>query len=61
MRGRVVDVLSEASGLVELIASGKARRGFIVSGEIGIEQATEYYEHFYRHLETKVMIWFAKD
>ena len=58
MRSGAVDVLPWASTLVELIASGGARPGFIVSSEIGIEEVPEYYERFDRHLETKVMIRF---
>lgn len=53
-----VDPKPLAPHLVELISSGKAQPGFIVSAEIGIEQVPEYYERFDQHLETKVVIRF---
>lgn len=58
IRSGAVDVLPWASTLVDLIASGRARPGLIVSSVIGIEDVPEYYERFDRHLETKVMIQF---
>nr|XP_036580198.1 alcohol dehydrogenase GroES-like domain-containing protein [Colletotrichum truncatum]KAF6788030.1 alcohol dehydrogenase GroES-like domain-containing protein [Colletotrichum truncatum] len=58
MQGGPVDVKLVASELVNLIASGKAKPGFIKTAEIGIEQAAEYYERFDRKEEIKVYIHF---
>lgn len=57
-RAGPVNVSEVAPELVQLIASGKARPGFIVSNEIGIEQAPEYYNRFDQHEEVKVLIHF---
>lgn len=57
-RGGGVDPKPYAPQLTELIASGKAHPGFIVSREIGIEEVPEYYERFDRREEVKVMIRF---
>lgn len=40
---------------MELVASGKARPESIVSREIGIEEAPEYYRRFSQRLESKVI------
>ncbi|KAL2857353.1 hypothetical protein BJY01DRAFT_261982 [Aspergillus pseudoustus] len=53
-----VDPKLVAPELEALITSGKARPGFIISREIGIEEAPEYYSRFGQHLETKVIIRF---
>lgn len=53
-----VDPKAIAPELVSLIATGRARPNFIVSSEIGIEEAPEYYGRFDRHEETKVVIKF---
>ncbi|RJE23291.1 Alcohol dehydrogenase GroES-like domain protein [Aspergillus sclerotialis] len=47
-----------APDLVHLVASGKARPGFIVSDVINIEDAPEAYARFERHNATKVVIAF---
>ncbi|KAI0098992.1 GroES-like protein [Hypoxylon sp. NC0597] len=57
-RAGAVPVLQVAQELNQLIASGKAKPSFIVTSEIGIEQAPEYYERFDRHEEVKVLINF---
>ncbi|EKG20943.1 Alcohol dehydrogenase superfamily zinc-containing [Macrophomina phaseolina MS6] len=57
-RAGAVDPKELAPQLVELIATGKARPSFIVSREIGIEEAPEYYERFDRKEESKVIIRF---
>lgn len=44
--------------LVRLVASGKARPGFIVSDVINVEDAPEAYARFERHDATKVVIAF---
>ncbi|KAL1847442.1 hypothetical protein Plec18167_005167 [Paecilomyces lecythidis] len=58
LRAGPVDPKIVAPYLEELISSGKARPDFIVSSEIGIEDAPEYYARFDQHLETKVVIRF---
>ncbi|GME35177.1 hypothetical protein M1834_008936 [Neofusicoccum parvum] len=57
-RTGAVDVKKLAPQLVELIASGKAKPSFVVSKEIGIEEAPEYYDLFEKKKETKVVIRF---
>ncbi|CAI7577381.1 unnamed protein product [Penicillium bialowiezense] len=52
------DPIELAPHLVHLVASGKARPGFIVSDVIGIEDAPEAYARFERHEATKVIIAF---
>ena len=47
--------------LLNLIASGKVSPSFVVSAEINIEQAPEYYRRFSDHLETKVVIRFSRE
>jgi threonine dehydrogenase-like Zn-dependent dehydrogenase len=47
-----------APQLVHLVASGKARPGFIVSDVISIEDAPDAYARFERHEITKVVIAF---
>ena len=47
--------------LLNLIAAGKVSPSFIVSSEIDIEQAPEYYRRFSDHLEVKVVIRFPRD
>ncbi|ETS77928.1 hypothetical protein PFICI_09990 [Pestalotiopsis fici W106-1] len=46
--------------LLELVASGTASPSFIVSAEIGIEDAPEYYQRFSNHTESKVLIRFDR-
>ncbi|SCO91263.1 related to formaldehyde dehydrogenase [Fusarium oxysporum] len=53
-----VDVKLVAAKLVNLIASGHAKPGFIKSAEIGINEAPEYYRRFDAHEEVKVYIHF---
>ncbi|CAD6448083.1 55c085f1-e81c-43ad-b674-7f1ee1a4210d [Sclerotinia trifoliorum] len=60
MRSGPVDIEAIAPNLIELISSGRARPSFIVSSEINIEQAPEYFRRFDEHLETKVMIRFPE-
>lgn len=58
MQGGAVDVKLVASELVNLIASGAAKPGFIKTAEIGIEEVPEYYQRFDNHEEIKVYIHF---
>ncbi|PQE12672.1 alcohol dehydrogenase -like domain-containing protein [Rutstroemia sp. NJR-2017a BBW] len=53
-----VDISEAVPELLRLVAGGVARPGFIVSAEVGIEEAPEYYARFDRHEETKVYINF---
>ncbi|KAG6358479.1 hypothetical protein INS49_014363 [Diaporthe citri] len=56
MRGGSADILTVASMLFELVTSGVARPGFVVSKEyIGLERAPEAFRRFDQHLETKVL------
>ncbi|CAG8931305.1 unnamed protein product [Penicillium salamii] len=52
------DPIELAPKLVHLVASGKARPGFIVSDVINIEEAPDAYARFERHEATKVVIAF---
>ena len=58
--GRVgnVDVREVGRSVINTIASGKASPGYIVSSEINIHQAPEYYQRFSDWEETKVVIKF---
>ncbi|KAL5420066.1 hypothetical protein PMIN06_011647 [Paraphaeosphaeria minitans] len=58
IQGGAVDPKLVAPMLVELVKSGRAKPGFIVSAEVGIEGAPRMYERFDKHLETKVIIRF---
>jgi threonine dehydrogenase-like Zn-dependent dehydrogenase len=58
MRGGAVDDKTVAPILLELVLSGRARPGFIVSGEFGIDEAPEAYRRFDRKLETKALLTF---
>ncbi|KAL9593163.1 MAG: hypothetical protein Q9219_007655 [cf. Caloplaca sp. 3 TL-2023] len=58
MKGGAVDPKVVTPQLIELVKSGRARPGFIVSQEIPIEEAPAGYERFDKHLETKVVIRF---
>ncbi|KAK2021505.1 GroES-like protein [Colletotrichum zoysiae] len=59
-RSGAVDPKTYAPVLIDLISSGKARPGFVVSAAIGIEEAAVYYERFYQKLEAKVVIHFPR-
>lgn len=54
------DPIDLAPELVRLVASGKARPGFIVSDVINIEDAPDAYARFERHDATKVVIAFDR-
>lgn len=58
MQGGVIDPKIVAPELVELIASGRARPGFVATAVIDIEDVPEYYARFDRHEEIKVYIRF---
>ncbi|RDW67567.1 hypothetical protein BP6252_08963 [Coleophoma cylindrospora] len=53
-----VNPMTEAPRLADLIATGRARPSFIISANISIEDAPEYYARFEQHRETKVVIQF---
>ncbi|GJC86146.1 S-(hydroxymethyl)glutathione dehydrogenase [Colletotrichum liriopes] len=54
----IVLPLLRAPPLLDLIASGTARPSFVVTAEIGIEDAPEYYRRYSDHQENKVVIRF---
>ncbi|KAK1544418.1 alcohol dehydrogenase GroES-like domain-containing protein [Colletotrichum paranaense] len=54
----IVLPLLRAPPLLDLIASGVAKPSFVVTAEIGIEDAPEYYRRYSDHLENKVVIRF---
>lgn len=58
IRSGVVNPMKYAPQLVELIKSGRAQPGKIVSSVVDIEKVPEAYRRFDRHLETKVVIRF---
>ncbi|KAI8716201.1 hypothetical protein NCS52_00913200 [Fusarium sp. LHS14.1] len=58
LQGGPVDVKLVASQLVNLIASGHAKPGFVSTAEIGIEEVPEYYRRFDDKKEIKVYIHF---
>lgn len=51
-----VDPKLYAAQLAELISNGKVRPSFIISAQIGIEEAAEYYRPFDDKEEVKVVI-----
>ncbi|CAG8976160.1 hypothetical protein HYALB_00010029 [Hymenoscyphus albidus] len=58
LRAGGIDVVPYLGTLVEMVASGKAKPGFVVSSVIGIEDALDGYAKFSRHEEQKVVIRF---
>lgn len=56
--GAIVGMYEVLPRLFELVRTGKARLDFIVSAQVGIEDAPKMYERFYKRLETKVIIRF---
>lgn len=63
--GTVMEVYYEIFPRVfDLVRSGKAKLGFVVSLVVGIEDAPRAYERFDKRLETKVVIefpWWRKE
>jgi threonine dehydrogenase-like Zn-dependent dehydrogenase len=58
MRADVVQPLVLAPQLVELVKSGKARPGCVVSSVIGIDEVPEGYRWFNEGEETKIVVRF---
>ncbi|KAH7379563.1 hypothetical protein BKA66DRAFT_466285 [Pyrenochaeta sp. MPI-SDFR-AT-0127] len=58
IKAGIVNPMALAPQLVELIKSGRANPGSVVSSVIDIEKVPEGYERFEKHLETKVVIRF---
>ncbi|KAH8587363.1 alcohol dehydrogenase [Bisporella sp. PMI_857] len=58
MRAGAVDAKLNAPYLTQLVESGKARPGFVVSSVIDIEDAPEYYSRYSQYLESKIVIRF---
>jgi threonine dehydrogenase-like Zn-dependent dehydrogenase len=56
--GAIVGMYEVLPRLFELVRTGKARLDFIVSAQVGIEDAPKMYERFDKKLETKVIIRF---
>lgn len=59
IRGGVVDILGLSPILLQLIKSGKAKPGFVVTSEVGIEEAPQAYRRFDQKLENKVVFRFG--
>lgn len=60
LQAGAVDAKQLAPKLIELVKSGRARPGFIVSLEIDIEEAPLGYQRFNDYLETKVVLRFPE-
>jgi threonine dehydrogenase-like Zn-dependent dehydrogenase len=58
MKAAIVFPQASAPMLVELVKSGRAHPGAVVSSVIGIREVAEGYKRFSKHLETKVVIRF---
>lgn len=58
LQGGVADPKLASDKLVQLVKNGRAKPGFVVSAEVGIEEAPRFYERFDQYLETKVLIKF---
>jgi threonine dehydrogenase-like Zn-dependent dehydrogenase len=64
MQGGIAEVRRYHASLIDLIDRGQAKPSFIVSIEIGIEDASDGYRRFFEHKETKVVLrspWQEKD
>ncbi|KAK4066915.1 hypothetical protein Trihar35433_7342 [Trichoderma harzianum] len=48
----------EIDALLQMVHSGKAKPSFVVSADISIEEAPEYYQLYSNHLDDKVVIRF---
>ncbi|RYP12275.1 hypothetical protein DL767_011354 [Monosporascus sp. MG133] len=58
MRGGVADILGLTPTLLQLVNSGRAKPGFVVTSEVGIEEAPRAYRRFDQKLENKVVFRF---
>ncbi|RYP20774.1 hypothetical protein DL765_002607 [Monosporascus sp. GIB2] len=58
MRGGAADILGLIPTLLQLVRSGRAKPGFVVTSEVGIEQAPRAYRRFDQKLENKVVFRF---
>ncbi|KAI1771121.1 putative alcohol dehydrogenase [Hypoxylon cercidicola] len=58
MKGGLVDVLGLNPTILQLVNSGRAKPGFVVTSEVGIEEAPHAYRRFDKKLEEKVVIRF---
>jgi hypothetical protein len=58
MQGGITEVRRYHASLTNLIERGQAKPSFIVSSEIGIEDASDGYRRFFEHKETKVVLRF---
>ncbi|KAI1410692.1 putative alcohol dehydrogenase [Hypoxylon sp. FL1857] len=58
IKGGLADILGLNPTLLELVNSGRAKPGFVVTSEVGIEEVPEAYRRFDQKLEEKVVIRF---
>jgi threonine dehydrogenase-like Zn-dependent dehydrogenase len=64
MQGGIAEVRRYHATLIDLIERGKATPSFVISSEIGIEDAPDGYRRFSEHKETKVVLrfpWLEKE
>jgi threonine dehydrogenase-like Zn-dependent dehydrogenase len=52
MQGSIAEIRRYHASLIDLIERGRAKPSFIVSSEIGIEDASDGYRRFFEHKET---------
>ncbi|KAI4859356.1 hypothetical protein F4820DRAFT_440013 [Hypoxylon rubiginosum] len=58
IKGGIEDVLGLNPTLLQLVNSGRAKPGFVVTGEVGIEEAPEAYRRFDQKLEERSLFAF---
>jgi hypothetical protein len=58
MQGGIAEVRRYHASPIDLIERGQTKPSFIVSSEIGIEDASDRYRRFFQHKETKVVLQF---
>ncbi|KAI1138129.1 putative alcohol dehydrogenase [Hypoxylon sp. FL0543] len=58
IKGGLADVIGLNPTVLELVNSGRAKPGFVVTSEVGIEEVPEAYRRFDEKLEEKVVIRF---
>lgn len=55
IKGGSIQIRKVIPQLVELVSTGRARPGFVVSAEYDLADAKKAYDRFDKHLETKVL------
>lgn len=58
IRSGVLDISGLSPILLQLVNSGKAKPGFVVTSKVGIEEAPQAYHRFDQKLENKVVLRF---